>query len=90
VRPQLNGLPTPSLVFKGSCDYLSWASAMDYRQALPNTELVYLEGAGHNTYQDRPAEVMDAIEAFLSGRPLPVRPYTDHTPPAGYAGPRGS
>jgi proline iminopeptidase len=88
VRPQLTGLTTPALVFKGSCDYLSWSSAIEYRQALPATDLVYLEGAGHNTYQDRPTEVLAVIEAFLTGRPLPVAPYSGDTPPAGYRGPR--
>lgn len=71
-RPTLTGLPTPVLVFKGSCDYLSWRSALDYRHTLPHTSLVYLDGAGHNTYQDRPAEVLADITAFLTNAPLPI------------------
>jgi proline iminopeptidase len=87
VRPTLAGLDTPTLIFKGSCDYLSWRSAQDYRRALPDSHLLYLEGAGHNTYQDRPAEVMAAIRAFLTDAPLPLRPYVGTAPPPSYQGP---
>jgi len=87
VRAALTDQPTPTLIFKGSCDYLSWQSAQDYRRVLPNSSLVYLEGAGHNTYQDRPAEVMSAIRAFLTGDPLPMAPYAANTPPPTYHGP---
>jgi len=45
-RPGLTGLPTPVLIFRGSCDYLSWRSALDYRRLLPRAGLVYLDGAG--------------------------------------------
>ena len=71
-RPGLTGLPTPVLIFRGSCDYLSWRSALDYRRALPRAGLVYLDGAGHNTYQDRPTEVLADVTAFLTGAPLPI------------------
>jgi proline iminopeptidase len=47
-RPALTGLPTPVLIVKASCDYLSWHSAIDDEQALPQHTLVYLRGAGHN------------------------------------------
>ena len=87
-RPALAGLPVPALIFKGSCDYLSWRSALDYRRVLPRSILVYLDGAGHNTYQDRPAEVLADITAFLTGRPLPVSAYPRQAAPPGYAGPR--
>ena len=70
--PGLTGLPTPVLIFRGSCDYLSWRSALDYRRALPRAGLVYLDGAGHNTYQDRPTEVLADVTAFLTGAPLPI------------------
>lgn len=87
LRPALTGLPTPTLILKGSCDYLSWRSAADYRHALPHSTLLYLDGAGHSTYQDRPAEVLAAVRAFLTGRPLPAGPYVGDAAPAGYAGP---
>jgi pimeloyl-ACP methyl ester carboxylesterase len=84
VRAALAGLPTPTLILKGSCDYLSWQSATDFRRALPNTSLLYLEGAGHNTYQDRPDLALAAIQAFLTDRPLPLAPYLPDGPPPGY------
>lgn len=88
VRATLSGLLTPTLILKGSCDYLSWRSAADYRRVLPHATLLYLEGAGHNTYQDRPAEVLAAIRAFLTGSTLPQPPYEAGDAPEGYQGPR--
>ncbi|OFE15190.1 hypothetical protein BA895_22750 [Humibacillus sp. DSM 29435] len=87
IRPALTGLPTPTLIFKGSCDYLSWHSATTYRQALPDSELIYLPGAGHNTYQDQPGAVINAIRAFLTAQTPPQAPYQPTTPPDGYQGP---
>ena len=84
-RPALTGLPTPVLVLKGSCDYLSWHSATDYRATLPNTTLVYLPGGGHNLYQDRPAEVLGVLRAFLDEQHLPIAPVGDVVPD-GYQG----
>jgi proline iminopeptidase len=88
-RPQLADNPTPALVIKGSCDYLSWASGVDYQQALPNAELVYLHRAGHNAYQDQPAAYLASVRAFLTGRPLPIAPWAGSGVPADYEGPDG-
>lgn len=86
-RAQLSGLHTPTLIIKGSCDYLSWHSATDYRDRLPRSHLVYLPGAGHNAQQDEPRLVHTEIAAFLRGDRLPVRPYGSDAPPSGYQGP---
>ena len=86
-RPALAHLDTPALILKGSCDYLSWASGIHYRQALPNARLVYLQHAGHNAYQDQPAAFLAVVRAFLAGRPLPIPPRTQDTVPADYQGP---
>jgi proline iminopeptidase len=88
-RPQLAHNPTPALVIKGSCDYLSWASGVHYRQALPNAELVYLHRAGHNAYQDQPAPFLASVRAFLTGRPLPIASWSGSGVPADYEGPEG-
>jgi proline iminopeptidase len=88
-RPQLARLATPALVLKGSCDYLSWASGLAYRQALLNARLVYLQHAGHNAYQDQPALFLAVVRAFLTGRPLPIPPWTGSGVPADYEGPGG-
>lgn len=87
IRPYLRGRRAPTLIVKGSCDYLSWHSAIIYRTLLPNATLVYLPGAGHNVYQDRPGPVLAAIRAFLAGRKPALRPYTSTAVPPGYEGP---
>jgi proline iminopeptidase len=84
----LRHLTTPTLVIKGQCDYVSWSSAVDYRDTLPRSRLVYLPGAGHRAYAERPAAFFTTVDAFLTGRPLPTAPYTGTTPPPGYRGPR--
>jgi proline iminopeptidase len=88
-RPALARLATPALVIKGSCDYLSWATGVDYRQALPNAELIYLHRAGHNAYQDQSAAYLAVVRAFLAGRPLPIAPWAGSGVPADYEGPEG-
>jgi proline iminopeptidase len=85
VRAALAGLPTPALVLKGSCDYLSWGAATTYRHLLPHTIVLYLPGAGHNTYQDRPADVTTAVRAFLTD--APVSSSVGDDPPPDYVGP---
>jgi len=77
----------PALVIKGSCDYLSWSSGQEYLRELPNARLLYLEGAGHNSYQDEPELYMAGVRAFLLGRPFPVHPYESAEPPKGYERP---
>jgi proline iminopeptidase len=87
-RPALAAQHTPALVIKGSCDYLSWSSAQDYLRTLPLGQLLYLPGAGHNAYQDKPAQFIAAVQAFLAGRPVPEQPYSNSQPPQDYEGPR--
>jgi hypothetical protein len=53
---------------------------------LPDVRLLYLEGAGHNAYQDEPVRYTANLRAFLLGRPLPERPYESNRPPDGYEG----
>ncbi len=86
-RPALAGSPVPTLVVKGSCDYLSWRSARDYHAVLPDSRLVYLPGTGHNLQQDRPDAVLGSTRAFLTGRPDPVPEQPDWSRPADYQGP---
>jgi proline iminopeptidase len=86
--PDLAGREIPTLVIKGSCDYLSWSSAVEYLGALPNTRLLYLDGSGHNSYQDQPGRYMAGVRAFLLGHPLPEPPYEGRRMPEDYEGPR--
>ena len=74
-------------MLKGSCDHLSWRSALGYRAVLPDTTLVHLPGAGHNVHEDRPTEVLAAMRAFLTGAPLPLPAYPGTAVPAEFEGP---
>lgn len=87
LRPALSGLRTPTLVLKGSCDYLSWRSGVEYHRLLPRSRLVYLHGVGHNLHQDRPVLVRSMIESLLDGRRLPVTPHSGDARPKDYQGP---
>lgn len=87
IRPALTGMPVPTLIVKGGCDYLSWRSAIDYRHRLPRSQLLYIPDAGHNVQQDQPKAFLDAITAFLQDQAVPGDLITDDTVPRGYRGP---
>lgn len=87
LRARMTDLRTPTSIVKGSCDYLSWSSATDYRNRLPNSRLFYLPGAGHNVHQDRPHLIRAMITALLDGRPTSIAEYEDDSRPADYEGP---
>ena len=86
--PDLVEQETPTLVVKGRCDYLSWSSAQEYLRVLPDARLAYLDGAGHNAYQDEPERYMEEVRAFLLGRRPLEAPYEGNRPPDDYEGPR--
>jgi proline iminopeptidase len=85
--PDLAWQETVTLVIKGRCDYLSWSSAREYLEALPDARLLYLDGSGHNAYQDEPERYIAGVRAFLLGLPSPERPYEGNRPPDGFEGP---
>jgi len=85
--PDLEELSIPTLVIKGRCDYLSWSSAQEYLNALPDAKLLYLNDSGHNAYQDEPERYIANVRAFLLGRHLPESLYDGHRRPDGYEGP---
>jgi proline iminopeptidase len=85
--PDLERRSIPTLMIKGRCDYLSWSSAQEYLQTLSDARLLYLDGSGHNAYQDEPGRYMANVRAFLLGRPLPDALYQAHRMPDDYEGP---
>ena len=85
--PALARRDMPTLITKGSCDYLSWSSAVDYLRTLSDARLVYLRGAGHNAYQDMPERYMAVVRTFLKEQRLPQEPYTGERPLEDYEGP---
>jgi pimeloyl-ACP methyl ester carboxylesterase len=62
--PHADFLPTfarssrPALINKGRRDYLSCSSAQEYLRALPYAQLRFLDGSGHNAYQDEPLQIL--------------------------------
>jgi proline iminopeptidase len=86
--PEPSGQEIPTLIIKERCDYLSWSSAVEYLKALPDARLLYLDGSGHNAYQDEPGRCMANLREFLLGRPLPESPYEGRCMPDDYEGPR--
>ncbi|MFP3914020.1 MAG: alpha/beta fold hydrolase [Actinomycetota bacterium] len=87
LRSSLSGLPVPTLVLKGECDYLSWTSAVEYTEILPASILVYMEDAGHNAYQDRPDAFLASVRAFLRGDDMIPLERHDTSMPGGFRGP---
>ena len=83
--PALRRYKIPTLVIKGSCDYMSWASALEYLDAFQSgpAQLVYLSGAGHNAYQDKPEEFERNLKAFLNDQTLPDQ-YVGRSVPADF------
>lgn len=86
IRASLSGKPVSTLIMKGSCDYLSWSSALEYRDLLPNSSLLYFSGAGHNLHQENMELVSSAIIDFLDQKPLPVPKYIASFAPPDYQG----
>ncbi|MEV0235516.1 alpha/beta hydrolase [Nonomuraea sp. NPDC050786] len=80
-RPSLTEVTAPVLIVKAACDEQSWASATEYRRALPSSTFAYLGGG---TY--RGEEYLGLLRAFLAGREM--RAYEGDAPPADYRGPR--
>ncbi|MGC0250924.1 alpha/beta hydrolase [Pseudactinotalea sp. Z1748] len=87
LRPLLAGNDTPTLLVKGSCDYLSWESVVTYLETLSDAQLVYMSG-GHNVHHDAPEEFLATARAFLTDSPLPIAPYSGTTVPSDYEGAR--
>jgi len=69
-RPVLGKRDQPALVLQGACDMLPYAGTYEYVDLLPRARYHFIEGAGHILWWDRPAEYLQAIDAFLA-EPLP-------------------
>ena len=80
-RPALADNLTPSLIVAAECDYIPWDVIRQYREALLNDSLIYVEDAGHLIQATQADLLADVIRAFLREAPLPVAPYTRTTNP---------
>ncbi len=82
-RPELRHATAPALVLRGSCDYVAWEVAREFRDTIPGTVLIPVPGAGHYLHLDQPESYLRAVRSFLLEQPLPAPPYTADTPPVG-------
>jgi pimeloyl-ACP methyl ester carboxylesterase len=80
VKDKLRTLTLPVLILKGECDYLKWEIVHEYKSLLKNSTLLFLEGAGHMPFLEKPELVLDSIRSFLLDEPLPLPAYTDESP----------
>ena len=67
--PRLKKVTVPTLVITGDHDFFPVTMAEEISRALPSSRLVTLEGCGHFTYLECPAEVRRSIDEFLGGKP---------------------
>ena len=74
-RPALADNLTPSLIVAAECDYVPWTVILQYREALLNDEVVYLEDAGHMIQATQADRLHEVIRAFLREEALPVTPH---------------
>jgi proline iminopeptidase len=77
VKGKLRSLILPVLILKGECDYLKWEIVREYKSLLKNSTLLFLEGAGHMPFLEKPKLVLDSIRSFLLDEPLPLPAYAD-------------
>lgn len=87
-RPALRAVQTPALILKGGCDYVAWHYATEYRDLLPNAQLVYLPNAGHKAYYDQTEAYFASLRAFLLDQAPPLAPYIGSNLPPDYTGVR--
>ena len=67
LRGAARGIAAPTLVITGRDDFICGPAAAEAAAAaIPNAEVVLLDGAGHFTFLEQPAAFRDTVEAFLS------------------------
>lgn len=63
--PELGSIRCPTLVLGGELDPITpVADSEDIAAAIPNAELVIVEGAGHGVFRDKPDEALALIREF--------------------------
>ena len=63
--PELGNIRCPTLVLGGELDPITpVADAEDIAAAIPNSQLVIFEGAGHGVFRDKPEEALAVIREF--------------------------
>jgi len=65
LRPQLHQLSIPILIIHGDQDPVPVATALETKNALPNSTLVILKNCGHFSYIEQSKKCFEVIEKFL-------------------------
>jgi len=81
VKIKLGSMTLPVLILRGECDYVKWEVTYEYKSLLKNATLLFLEGAGHMPFLEKPGLVLESIRSFLLDEILPLPPYTGDLPP---------
>jgi len=81
--PILRRIRAPTLLLWGAADQMiPVANAADYAGAIPNARLVTLPDAGHVPFEEKPAESLVPVLAFLDEAAAPAaRPPSPKAPP---------
>lgn len=67
LEPVMRGLQIPTLVIWGTQDRLVFpSSALRVAEAIPNARLVWVEGAGHLPYEEKPEAFNPIVVSFLT------------------------
>jgi pimeloyl-ACP methyl ester carboxylesterase len=64
-RPAIRKVTAPVVVLQGACDYIPYAATYEYVDLMQNARYVFVEGAGHVIWWDRPVEYSEEIVRFL-------------------------
>jgi pimeloyl-ACP methyl ester carboxylesterase len=64
-RPAIRRVKAPVLVLQGACDYIPYASTFEYVDVFPGARYVFIEGAGHIIWWEKPEEYLRHIRQFL-------------------------
>ncbi|MFC2167112.1 alpha/beta fold hydrolase [Acidobacteriota bacterium] len=75
VKDKIKSLSMPTLILKSECDYVKWAVTYEYKTLISKAVLLYLEGAGHMPFLEKPNIVLNSIRSFLGDQPLPLPGY---------------
>jgi pimeloyl-ACP methyl ester carboxylesterase len=77
----LRGNKTAAIILFSECDFIPWASSLDYRKTFPNSKVYYIPHAGHIVEFVQPEIMARIIRAFLLNEPDVIPPYMGDADP---------
>jgi len=86
-RPGLADNLTPTLVLAAECDYLPWDVILQYKAALLDEQVFYVEDAGHMIQLTQPELLAEILRGFLLDEAYPILPYAAYANPRPVVGP---